>query len=49
MKRNGQPHGFVMKAFAARGRDEDDLRVLASIIGISTLEAALEMCSVLPC
>jgi predicted nucleotidyltransferase len=37
-------HVFAMKAFAARGRDEDDLRALASIIGISTLEAALEIC-----
>ncbi|MEV7630611.1 DUF6036 family nucleotidyltransferase [Actinoplanes sp. NPDC089786] len=37
-------HVFAMKAFAARGRDEDDLRALASIIGISTLEAALDIC-----
>ena len=37
-------HVFAMKAFAARGRDEDDLRALASIIGISTLEAALAIC-----
>lgn len=37
-------HVFAMKAFAARSRDEDDLRALASIIGISTLEAALEIC-----
>jgi hypothetical protein len=33
-----------MKAFAARSRDEDDLHALASIIGISTLEAALDIC-----
>jgi hypothetical protein len=26
-------HVFAMKAFAARGRDEDDLRALAGIIG----------------
>jgi predicted nucleotidyltransferase len=37
-------HVFAMKAFAARSRDEDDLRALASIIGISTLEAALDIC-----
>jgi hypothetical protein len=34
-----------MKAFASRGRDEDDLRALAEILGISTVEAALELCS----
>ena len=34
-----------MKVFAPRGRDEDDLRALAQIIGISTVEAALELCS----
>lgn len=38
-------HVFAMKAFAARGRDEDDLRALASIIGITTLEAALDVCA----
>ncbi|GAB2594218.1 hypothetical protein Aab01nite_82720 [Paractinoplanes abujensis] len=37
-------HVFAMKAFAARSRDEDDLRALASIIGISTLKAALDIC-----
>ena len=37
-------HVFAMKAFAARSRDEDDLRALALIIGISTLEAALGIC-----
>jgi hypothetical protein len=34
-----------MKAFASRGRDEDDLRALAEILGISTVEAPLELCS----
>ena len=38
-------HVFAMKAFAARGRDEDDLRALASIICISTLAAALDTCA----
>ena len=38
-------HVFAMKAFASRGRDEDDLRALAQIIGISTVEAALKLCS----
>jgi aryl-alcohol dehydrogenase-like predicted oxidoreductase len=37
-------HVFAMKAFAARSRDEDDLRALAAIIGISTIQAALEIC-----
>jgi hypothetical protein len=37
-------HVFAMKAFASRGRDEDDLRALAEILGISTVEAALELC-----
>jgi len=37
-------HVFAMKAFAARSRDEDDLRALAVIIGISTIQAALELC-----
>ncbi|WP_432978597.1 hypothetical protein [Dactylosporangium sp. CA-233914] len=37
-------HVFAMKAFAARSRDEDDLRTLADIIGISTIDAALELC-----
>jgi hypothetical protein len=34
-----------MKAFAARSRDEDDLRTLAKIIGIDSLDAALALCS----
>jgi predicted nucleotidyltransferase len=38
-------HVFAMKAFASRGRDEDDLRALAEILQISAVEAALELCS----
>ena len=38
-------HVFAMKAFAARSRDEDDLRALAAITGISTIQAALELCA----
>jgi hypothetical protein len=41
-------HVFAMKAFAARGRDEDDLRALARIIGISTVDAALAVCELPP-
>ena len=37
-------HVFAMKAFAARTRDEEDLRTLAEIIGVATLDAALELC-----
>jgi hypothetical protein len=37
-------HVFAMKAFAARSRDEDDLRTLAAILGIATLEPALALC-----
>jgi hypothetical protein len=37
-------HVFAMKAFAARSRDEDDLRALAAIIGISAVESALDLC-----
>lgn len=37
-------HVFAMKAFAARTRDEEDLRTLAEIIGITTTGAALELC-----
>ena len=37
-------HVFAMKAFAARSRDEDDLRILAEIIGVTTPEQALELC-----
>lgn len=37
-------HVFAMKAFAARSRDEEDLRALAEIIGVTTFGAALELC-----
>jgi predicted nucleotidyltransferase len=37
-------HVFAMKAYAARSRDEDDLRTLANLIGITTIDAALELC-----
>jgi predicted nucleotidyltransferase len=37
-------HVFAMKAFAARTRDEEDLRTLAKIIGVATIDAALELC-----
>jgi predicted nucleotidyltransferase len=37
-------HVFAMKAFAARSRDEDDLRTLSKIIGIASIGAALELC-----
>jgi predicted nucleotidyltransferase len=37
-------HVFAMKAFAARSRDEDDLRRLADIIDVSTVPAALALC-----
>lgn len=33
-----------MKAFAARNRDEEDLRTLVGIIGLTTLEPALALC-----
>jgi hypothetical protein len=33
-----------MKAFAARTRDIDDLRVLADIIGVDSANAALQIC-----
>ncbi|MEU8661249.1 hypothetical protein [Actinoplanes philippinensis] len=33
-----------MKAFAARSRDEDDLRLLADILGITEMDAALGVC-----
>jgi predicted nucleotidyltransferase len=38
-------HLFAMKALAGRTRDIDDLRSLATLIGIETVEAALEVCS----
>lgn len=34
-----------MKALAARTRDIDDLKLLASMIGIETAAAALRICS----
>jgi hypothetical protein len=37
-------HVFAMKAFAARSRDEDDLRALAKLIGITTVAGGLELC-----
>jgi predicted nucleotidyltransferase len=37
-------HVFAMKAFAARGRDEDDLRALAKIVGVSSVDSALAVC-----
>jgi hypothetical protein len=37
-------HVFAMKAFAARGRDEDDLRTLAKILDLTTVSAALDLC-----
>ena len=38
-------HVFAMKALAARTRDIDDLRLLASMIGIETADAALQICA----
>jgi predicted nucleotidyltransferase len=37
-------HVFAMKAFAARSRDEEDLRTLAELIGITTTNAAIDLC-----
>lgn len=37
-------HVFAMKAFAARSRDEEDLRALAEIIGVTALSMALKIC-----
>lgn len=37
-------HVFAMKAFAARSRDEEDLRVLAEIVGVTTMNEALIVC-----
>jgi predicted nucleotidyltransferase len=37
-------HVFAMKAFAARSRDEEDLRTLAAIIGVTELGTALQLC-----
>ena len=38
-------HVFPMKAFAARSRDEDDLRRLADIIGIHSVADAVDECT----
>ena len=38
-------HLFAMKALAGRTRDVDDLRSLATLTGITTVEAALEVCA----
>jgi hypothetical protein len=38
-------HIFAMKAFAARTRDIDDLRLLAGIIGIGSSATALQICA----
>lgn len=37
-------HIFAMKAFAARSRDIDDLRLLADIIGVESAGQALRIC-----
>jgi hypothetical protein len=37
-------HIFAMKALAARTRDIDDIRVLAGMIGVDSVEAALQVC-----
>jgi predicted nucleotidyltransferase len=37
-------HVFAMKAFAARSRDEDDLRMLSRIVGVASLDEALVLC-----
>jgi hypothetical protein len=38
-------HIFAMKAFAARTRDIDDLRLLAGIVGVDSADAALKICA----
>jgi hypothetical protein len=38
-------HVFAMKALAARTRDVDDLRLLAGIIGVESVETALQICA----
>lgn len=38
-------HVFAMKALAARTRDIDDLRLLASIIGVDNAEMARQICA----
>ena len=37
-------HIFAMKALAARTRDIDDLRHLATLVGVDSVEAAMEIC-----
>ena len=38
-------HIFAMKALAARTRDIDDLRLLASVIGVESALQALQICA----
>ena len=38
-------HIFAMKALAARTRDIDDLRLLASVIGVESASQALRICA----
>ena len=38
-------HIFAMKALAARTRDIDDLRLLASVIGVESASQALQICA----
>jgi len=38
-------HIFAMKALAARTRDLDDLRILATIAGITSPESAIRICT----
>ena len=37
-------HIFAMKALAARSRDVDDLRRLAELVGVDTVDDALRIC-----
>jgi predicted nucleotidyltransferase len=37
-------HIFAMKALAARARDVDDLRSLAALIGLNSIDEALRIC-----
>jgi hypothetical protein len=38
-------HVFAMKTFAARSRDDEDLRRLADIIGIRFVADAVDVCT----
>lgn len=38
-------HIFAMKALAARTRDVDDLRSLAALTGVDSVEAAVRICA----